>query len=181
MINTALKDISVGNATNTGINAKDLTWDVVDAGTYPAEMVIVYPWKELTRDTNVRIKDENGRYVRDNDGKFITEFKKDVTWYNTDVVFKINGGEFDNHAVRMSLSTHPNMVGSAKQFLYRMGLIGVSLDELNKHVGAFGIIEVKTKDETYKDKNTGLEVTTTKSYVSYVHEATASDENNLGI
>ena len=180
MINVNLKDIKVGNGTNSGVSSKDLTWDVVDAGTYPATMVIVYPWKSLTRDTNVRIKDENGRYVKDNNGKFITEFTKDVTWFNTDVVFKINGGEFDNHAVKMSLSTHPNMVGSAKQFLYRMGLLNVSLDDLKDHIGANGIIEVKTKDETFVDKTTGLEKTITKSYVSYVHEAdTIADD--LGI
>lgn len=179
-----LKNIMVGNAddertNNDRVKSSDLIWDNVDDGTYAATMVIVYPWKEYTKDQYVRVRDDEGKFVRDADGNFETTLVKDLKWHMTDVVFRIDGGEFDNHAVKYLLSTHPNFVGSAKQFLYRMGIFGVSLDDLYKHTGKTGFVVVKNRDNNYVDKDTGLTVETVESYVSYIAEA--DSETDIGI
>lgn len=177
-----LSKIKVGSKDDNSfdrVDAKDLNWGIVDEGTYAVTMAIVYPWREITMDTNVRVRGDDGRFLRDDDGNYVTEVAENLTWHMSDIVFKINGGKFDGHAVKYTLSTHPNWIGTAKQFLYRMKLFGVSLDDLYKHVGATGFAVVKNRDETYTDKDTGLEVTRTVSYVSYIDEADA--ESNIGI
>ena len=172
-------NVKVGSDSGAqGVQASDLLWGDIEEGMYPAEMVIVYPWKDITKDTRVRVKDDDGHYKKDGEGKYVTEEAKDVTWYNTDVVFKIIDGMYDGFAVKGSLSTHPNMIGSAKRFLYAAKLFDVELGDLSKHVGTKVNVYVKTKHEKYIDKNTGLEVEKHSPYVSYYErlEETTKEE-----
>ena len=56
----------------------------------------------------------------------------------------------------------PDMIGSANRFLYNAGLFDVSLNELKEHLGTKVGIHVKTKMDTFKDKNTGEDRTVEK-------------------
>lgn len=165
------KDLNIKIGADTGemVEASDLIWGDIEDGLYEAELAIVYPWKKFTKDTNVRIKGDDGKYLRDENNKYITETKKDVTWHSADLVFKIVGSLYDGYAVKGSISTHPIMLGSAKRFLYLAKLFDVELGDLNKHTGVKIGINVKTKTEKYVDKD-GFDVVKTSPYVSYYEE-----------
>lgn len=178
-----LEDIKItSGTTNDRVKSSDLKWGEIPEGAYNAELVIVYPWKEYTRDTNVRVKDDNDRYLRNEDGSYVTEFVKNVTWSSTDMVFRILDGDYKGYAVKGSIATHPNMIGSAKRFLYAAKLFDVSLADLFKNTGAKVVANVKTKTNTYTSKETGLDVTNTESYVSWfdtMEENTEDDINGI--
>lgn len=160
--------VKVGSGEGVGTTqASSLIWDDIEEGMYDAELVIVYPWKQYTKDTKVRIKDDEGKYIKDADGKFVTEDVKDLTWYSTDIVFKILGSLYDGYAVKGSLSTHPSMIGSAKRFLYAAKIFDVELKDLSKQTGAKVKVYIKNKVEEYRDKNTGLDVVKNSPYASY--------------
>jgi hypothetical protein len=148
-------------------SATDLVWDDIEDGKYNAELYIVYPWKTLTQTTKVRIKDGEGKYIKNDDGTFAKEEIKDVSWAITDVVFKIIGGMYDGYAVKGTLSTHPDMIGSTKRFLYNANLFDVELKDLFKNTGVKVSVHVKHRTDTFKDKLTGLDKTTHNAYVSY--------------
>lgn len=161
------------------VMSSDLNWDDVEDGTYPAVMTIVYPWKELTRDTKTRVRDEDGKFVKNELGEFVKEELKDYTWSMTDLVFVIEGGIYDGHAVKGSLSTHPDMIGSAKRFLYNAELFDVELADIYKHTGSTKVnIIVKHRPNTFKDKKTGVVKTTDVPYVSYYEKY---ENNETGI
>lgn len=160
-----LKDIKIGG----GSTKKELNWGDIEDGVYFAELSVVYPWKEITRDTTQKVK-VDGKYQKDENGKFITEPLKDFTWNFTDLVFTILEGDYEGLSVRGSLSTHPDMLSSTKQFLYRAKLFDVALADLNKQLGTKIMINVRQRTDVFADKETGLEVTKTYPYVSYYTE-----------
>lgn len=150
------------------VSAEDLIWDEsIEDGKYNAELAIVYPWRTVTKDTYVRIRDEEGKYVKDEDDKFVKELSENVTWYFTDLVFKIKGGVYDGFAVKGSISTHPDMIGSAKRFLYAAKLFDVSLKDLKDYTGTDVAVFVKHKEEEWRDKKTGVNRKSNSPYVSY--------------
>lgn len=154
----------------------------VPEGAYLAELLTIYPWKSITRNTTQRVRDDEGKLVKDDDGNYIKEAVNDVTWQYTDVVFKIvDGSDYDGISVKGSLSTHPDMLGSAKRFLYAAKLFDVSLDSVKDNLGEKVIINVKQRTDRYKDKETGLDVERTYPYISYYTSVDDEKEEVLGI
>lgn len=166
-----------------GVQRTEFKWGSVPDGLYLGELVTVFPWKSITKDTTAFLRDEENRLVKDEQGNRIKVDAPNLTWYYTDVVFKIIGGEYDGFNVKSALSTHPDMIGSANRFLYNAGLFDVSLNELKEHLGTKVGIHVKTKMDTFKDKNTGEDRTVENVYVSYYSKIDDKDieENDLGI
>jgi hypothetical protein len=160
-------------------NASDLIWDDIEDGKYNAELYIIYPWKTLTQNTKVRIKDEDGKYIKNEDGTFAKEEISDVSWAITDVVLKIDGGMYDGYAVKGTLSTHPDMIGSTKRFLYNASLFDVELKDIFKHTGTKVGVHVKHRTDTFKDKLTGLDKTVNNAYVSYYEKYDEELNNEL--
>lgn len=172
--NTGL-DLKLEGGTSS-VSADELIWEEIEDGKYDAELAIVYPWKSITKDTYVRTRDTSGNYVKDGEGRYVKELAEDVTWYFTDLVFKITGGMYDGYAVKGAISTHPDMIGSAKRFLYAAKLFDVKLEDLKDFVGTPVAVYVKHKEETWKDKKTGLEKTVNNAYVSYFDRCEAAGE-----
>ena len=167
-------------------DTKSLTWDDVADGTYNGELVVVYPWKEVTHETTQRAKDADGKYLKDAEGNFVKEDIGTITWSITDAVFRIIDGAYENFAVKGTFSTHPDMIGSAKKFLYSAKLYDVSLRDLYKHAGVKVTIHVKHKKNSYKDKKTGQVNDEDIAYISYYssYDDTAVDgatKEDLGI
>lgn len=188
-----LADISVSKKeanTFERFDLDSLTWEAVPDGLYNATLVTMYPWKEYTGDVNVRLTDEKGWYLKHDDGKFITELQKDVKYAIADLVYRINGGEYDGYAVKGTLSTHPNFLRTTKDFLINGKLFDVTLDEVFKHVGKVNVgINTRQRTDKFVDKNTGLEKTNTYSIVSWTSPApkvdkpigTETDTEDIGI
>lgn len=178
-------DTGLGTKLTKGAStsAKDLVYaDDIEENTYRATLSIVYPWKKITKDTTIRAKDEQGKYVKDDGGSYVRVPVKDVTWYYTDIVFTIDDGDYAGLSVKGSLSTHPDMIGSAKRFLYNAELFDVALEDLKDHVGSKVGIYVKTKVDSYVDRTTGAPVTKAKPYVSYYSKYNGEeDTEDLGI
>ena len=149
------------------VSGADLNWEDIEDGKYNAELKIVYPWKKVTHDSKVRLRDEDGKYIKDDDGKFVQEIQKELSWFITDMVFVISGGIYDGHAVKGTISTHPDMIGSAKRFLYNAKWYDVTLEDLYNHVGTKVAVNIKHKTDTFKDKTTGAQRTVTNAYVSW--------------
>lgn len=145
-----------------------LTWGRVPKGKYNATLVASYPWKKFKADSDVRLKDDDGRYLRNDDNSYITEVHKDLEWTMSDLVFRIDGGKYHGYAVRGSLSTHPNYFGTAKQFMYLAGLMDVPLSDVFKHTGKVSVA-INTYERSYDkvDPNTGETETIYTPTVSY--------------
>lgn len=174
MIDLNHKIATTSNDTNR-VDLKSMNWEVED-GTYIAELAVVFPWKTITKDTKVDLRDNDGNLVKDEDGNRIKVDAPNLTWHHTDMIFKIEGTD---DVVRGNISTHPDMIGSANRFLYSAGLFDVTLADLYKHVGAKVIIHVKSKMETYVDKLTGLDTDRKRIYVSYYSSLKDKDSLNL--
>jgi hypothetical protein len=157
------------------VSSSDLNWGDIEDGKYNAKLVIVYPWKSVTHDTSVRAKDADGKYIKDADGKYVKESVGELTWHITDAVFEIVDGIYEGYAVKGTLSTHPDMIGSAKRFLYNAGLFDVTLTDLFKHTGALVSVIVKHKDDNVKDKMTGATTVVSTPYVSYYEKYEAKE------
>lgn len=154
---------------------KTFKYGDIPEGVYKAVFDFVYPWKSITKDTKVWLRDNDGVLVKDEDGNRIEVDASNVTWYSTDVVFTIKGGEFDGISAKYYLSTHPNFHGSKMQFLYRLGVINdltvdgiLKLEDLYKYTGKEVDVFIKHKTITVKDKDTGLSEDKVIPYVSYV-------------
>lgn len=158
----------------------ELNWatDDLPEGAYKAKLVIVYPWKKITKDTTARAKDDSGRYIKDANNEYVKDVLPNYTWHYTDVVFELEDSGLN---VKGALSTHPDMIGAAKKFLYNAELYDVTLDDLKNNLGAKVTVHVKIRTSTYVDKNTGATVTDNKPYVSYYSKYNDSDTENLGI
>ena len=157
------------------VKASDLVWEDIEDGKYNAELVIVYPWKSVTHVTSVRKKDDDGKFIKDSDGKYVKEEVGELTWHITDAVFKIVDGMYEGYAVKGTFSTHPDMIGSAKRFLYNANLFDITLQDLYKNTGAKVSVIIKHKEETYKDKKTGVVKTADNAYVSYYDKFDTND------
>lgn len=173
----------------TGLNVKvsgsgfsdiPLEYEPVEDGEYVGTLARVYPWRKIVKDTKIARRDEDGQVVRDEDDKVIEDLVKDLEWYNADVVFRVNSGAYEGHAIKGSLSTHPKMQRALKNFLYSSGLIDVTVGEIGQHVGKVEVgIVVKNKTRSYKERETGMEVEVTEPYAYYFKKP--SEIEDLGI
>jgi hypothetical protein len=163
-------------ASTTSNKADDLIWEDLEDGKYSAELFIVYPWKSITKDTYVKSRDADGKYIKDDGGNFVKELMKDTSWNFTDLVFRITDGMYEGYAVKGAISTHPDMIGSAKRFLYAAKLFDVALKDLKDYVGIPVSVYVKHKQETWKDKQTGVTKEVNNAYVSYYDRIDDSKE-----
>lgn len=170
-------------ATINGLNLKvtkpsrnrNFVFDDIADGVYDVEISYAYPWKEITKDTKVWLRDEDNKLIKDASGNRIETNAKMLTWYTTDVIVTVVGGAYDGISAKYYLSTHPNFHGSKMQFLIRTGLIDKLTDsegnlDLSKLNTAFPVTAkavIKHKTITVKDKETGLTEDKEIPYVSY--------------
>lgn len=173
---------------NKGAGRKNFVFDDIADGVHTVRIDHVYPWKEVTRDTKMWMRDDNNRLVKDDNGDRIDVAVPNLTWFSTDVVLTVVGGDYDGISTRYYLSTHPNFHGAKMQFLYRTGLIGelsdddgnINLDDLWKHTGAEAKALVKHKVINIKDKDTGLMEEREIPYVSYFIDPNDVDNTDSG-
>ncbi|MCK9326062.1 MAG: hypothetical protein M0P69_11280 [Bacteroidales bacterium] len=161
-------DTPLIEGTSNVLEGAELDYSIeVPDGEYTLTLVKMYPWKEITKDTRVNVRDENNRVVRGKDGKPVQEEVKNLTWHMANVVFMVEEGEYERAVVHGSLSTHPNGMGQLKSFMYCAGLFGVSANEIKDNLGVTVGAVVKNKTRSYTDTNTGLEKTITEATVYY--------------
>jgi|LGOV01.1.fsa_nt_gb hypothetical protein len=129
-------------------------------GNYDVIVHEIKDWKELVRDSNVNMLDDEGEFVRDANGKVKKELVKNLSFYTADVVLKIVKGEFKNRRLYPSLTTHPSAVFITENFLYAVDESEMTFGEiptkcLNK------VLSVRVVSETYyktmTDPDTGFE------------------------
>jgi len=133
---------------------------------YDTIVLEIKPWKELVRDSNVNKMDENGKLLRDANGKVIKEFVKGLKFYTADVVLKITTGDFKGRRLYPSLTTHPSAVFITENFLYAVNEEEMTFGEIPKAcVGK--TLSVHVVEETYNrkivDPDTGFETLEPKS------------------
>lgn len=157
MIKETGLDVKVGGAGAP----LDVKFEKFPVGKYVAKLVRVYPWRSITKDTKVSLRDEDNKVIKDANGKPVKELVKDVTWHNADLVFEVTDGAYKGYAIKGSLSTHPEMLRSLKQFLYCSSLFGVAAGDIKDHIGAEVGVKTKEDTRTYTDKDTGVEKTVT--------------------
>lgn len=171
---------------NTKIGSKNTykttVFNFVDVpeGAYEAKLVVVYPWKTLTRDSKIAVRTDDNKVVKDDSGAVIKVDAPNLTWSTVDMVFEITSGDFVGSHVKGSLSTHPDLIGSANRFLYNARLFDVELANLRDHLGVPVKVNVKHRVDNYKDKITGEDISKLNVYVSYYSRAEEAKED-LGI
>ena len=150
---------------------------------YVAVLARVYPWRSVTKNTKVSLRDESGRYIKDDKGNRVKEEVKDLTWFNADVVLAVKEGVHAGKAIKASLSTHPDMMGQLKSFLYCTGLFGVVAADINKHIGAEVGVVTRNIERSWTDQNTGLERTVAESKASYFKKPSeiTNTEEDFGV
>jgi len=118
---------------------------------YPFKVKEVKPWKAKTQNINVIVKDKNGYAKKDDKGNVIRELKKDVTYYNADIVLEVRDGEYKGRLVFGNITTHPNAEFITENFVYAIGLDEVELGKLpNLAQGKTLDADISINEDAYK-------------------------------
>lgn len=144
----------------TGREANGGDFAPIPNGDYDVVVHEIKPWKELVRDSNVNKRDDEGKLVRDGNGKVVKELIKGLKFYTADVVLKIVGGDFENRRLYPSLTTHPSAVFITENFLYAVGEEEMTFGEIpTLCVGKTLTVSVETETyyKTVTDPDTGFE------------------------
>jgi hypothetical protein len=156
--------------------------EVLPEGDYIAKLARVYPWRKIVKDTKVNRRDENGKYVYDENGQRVKDDVKDLEWYMADIVLVVDSGEHASKAIKGVLSTHPNGIGQLRSFLYCSGLFGVVARDINKHLGAVTGVKTRNVENKWQDKETGLERSRTEAQVYYfIKPSEVEGEEDFGV
>lgn len=129
-------------------------------GDYVLRVLEVKPW-EAKKPQNIQViqRDENGRAIKDDKGKNVTELEEGVIVYNSFVTFEIAEGDQAGKRVFHNLTTHPNAPFSISSFLYGLGVETMAAADIpTQTVGkyAYAKIFIDTYEKQVQDKDTGL-------------------------
>lgn len=170
---------------NTGFKRFDintLTWDEIPKGHYNVTAVVIYPWRHFERDSDVSVRGDDGKLIWHEDGSgTVKETVKNLKWSMADVIYRVDGGEYDGYGIRGSLSTHPDFIGNTKGFVINAGLAEVPLTDMFKHAGNIKLsVHTYNKSVTRKDKDTGITTTSLEPNVRYT-EPLIEDDNSTDL
>ena len=128
-------------------------------GKYTLIVKDISDWKAKTQNIQVIQKDENGTPILNEKGEKIKELVENCTFYSALATLEIAEGEHKGKRVFYNLTTHPNMDFNIANFLYGVGLDGISPEEIKTSIGRHCVakVVVETYEKTVQNKDTGLD------------------------
>jgi len=128
------------------------SFELLPEGRYTVRVKEIKPWKQSKKDIKVNIRDENGQVVKDENGKAVTELKKDYIFYGAQMTFEIiNDKEYNGRLLFPSLTTHPNASFITENFLYAVNISEIPYAEIqNKCKGLILDVDVIINNDAFK-------------------------------
>ena len=135
-------------------------FDPLPDGDYEVKVTETKEWKPTTKDVWINRRGEDGKILKDDNGKMLKELHKNLTFYNLEITLEIIDGEYKSRKIWTSLTTHPNAEFITQGFLYAINAPKMTYGEIpGQCVGQR--LKVTTFNESYKktvvDSDTGLE------------------------